>query len=41
MAGNLQYESFYTAVRYNYALAAGDVPYQSWFSVDVGFAVRR
>jgi len=41
MAGNLQYESFYTTVRYNYAGAAGDVPYQSWFSVDVGFAVRR
>jgi len=41
MAGNLQYESFYTTVRYNYALAAGDVPYQSWLSVDVGFAVRR
>jgi hypothetical protein len=41
MAGNLQYESFYTAVRYNYAVAAGDAPYQSWVSVDVGFAVRR
>lgn len=41
MAGNLQYESFYTTVRYNYALAAGDVPFQSWLSVDVGFAVRR
>ena len=41
MAGNLEYESFYTQVRYNYAGAAGDVPYQSWFSIDVGFAVRR
>jgi hypothetical protein len=41
MQGNLQYESFYTTVRYNYALAAGDTPYQSWLSVDVGFAVRR
>jgi hypothetical protein len=41
MAGNLEYETFYTAVRYNYAAAAGDTPYQSWVSVDVGFAVRR
>lgn len=41
MAGNLEYESFYAAVRYNYALAAGNTRYQSWLAVDVGFAVRR
>jgi hypothetical protein len=34
-------ESFYTAFRYNYALAAGSTPKQSWFAIDVGIATRR
>lgn len=34
-------EAFYTAVRYNYALAAGSTPYQSWFAIDIGIATRR
>jgi len=34
-------EAFYTAVRYNYAFAAGGSPYQSWIGIDIGIATRR
>ena len=41
MKGGFQSEVFYAQVRYNYAFSAGDAPYQSWFGIDVGFAVRK
>ena len=41
MRGGFQSEAFYAQVRYNYAFSAGDAPYQSWFGIDVGFAVRK
>jgi hypothetical protein len=41
LRGSPDGEVFYTAVRYNYAVAAGDTPFQSWVGIDVGIAVRK